>query len=39
VSIDAARRLRDATNKLAGPDAAKRRTWTISPCDCQGMTR
>ncbi|SMD24228.1 hypothetical protein [Lentzea albidocapillata] len=28
-----AEQLRDATNFLSGPDAAKRRTWTIAPCD------
>lgn len=30
---ETAEQLRDATNILSGPDAAKRRTWTITPCD------
>lgn len=25
---------RDAVNSFAGPDARRRRTWTITPCDC-----
>lgn len=31
---DAAGQLRDAITALAGPDAANRRTWTITECTC-----
>lgn len=30
----AAEKLRDATNFLSGPDAARRRTWNFTPCTC-----
>lgn len=32
-------RVQAAVTALAGPDAAKRRTWRIEPCDCPGVTR
>jgi hypothetical protein len=30
---------RRAITFLAGPDAAKRRTWVLTVCDCEEVTR
>jgi hypothetical protein len=30
---------RVAITALAGPDAAKRRTWELTVCDCPAVTR